>query len=724
MTINVHSVEASAADREPHRKDNEHFKCKKLNLVHSVHTAPGHSQKNEISPGAAGCYYKKSILKSVKSVSCVTPLSYVNPVLNAPNVVANLPVEARLQNFWKNWLDLGARPRVIQILKEGYTLPFRIQPNLSRTPTVISCYGNPHRNLTLLEALHQLMAKNAIELVHKKVSLGLFNQLFLVPKPDNKWRPILDLSNLNPFLKTKKFKMETPETIRTSLQKGEWVTSIDFKDAYFHIPIHEQSRKYLIFHIQGQNYQFKALPFGLSTAPMEFTIIAKEVKLMAIQNGIRIHQYLDDWLVRATSHQVCLQHAQVLVKMCRHLGWLVNVEKSELEPKQVFNFVGYQFDLESGRVRPTPDRWQSLQDKILDLLSLPACLVREFMSLIGLLTATEKQIHLGRLHMRPIQWHLKSNWRIPESLEKRIPLPRSLHPHLQWWLKEGNVLTGQPLHPMQHALQIFTDASKEGWGAHLNEFIPRGTWSLVPESKLHFKLPRNKSSLPSFKRFPKPMRWKNGSGSNRQYNSSVIHQQGRGHEIGPTLCLTLENLDLVHRESSDSKGPTHYRSLKCSGRQTVQIGSDHSNRMVPPSRGFPSPVQQMAPTSNRSLCYDIQQVAPVCITSSGSHGHCRGRTQFVMGESGRVRLPTDSHIGQSGGEVARLPISKGDHYCSGVAQHDMVLGPSGDVHPDPITLASTAKPFDSTLQSDPPQESDKPKSYQGAGFLRGGGNKN
>ena len=109
---------------------------------------------------------------------------------------------------------------------------------------------------------------------------------------------------------------------------------------------------------------------------------------MAIQNGIRIHQYLDDWLVRATSHRVCLQHTQVLVKMCQHLGWLVNVEKSELEPKQVFNFVGYQFDLQSGRVRPTPDRWQSLQEKILELISRLACSVRELISLIGLSTAT------------------------------------------------------------------------------------------------------------------------------------------------------------------------------------------------------------------------------------------------------------------------------------------------------------------------------------------------
>ena len=118
---------------------------------------------------------------------------------------------------------------------------------------------------------------------------------------------------------------------------------------------------------------------------------------MAIQNGTRIHQYLDDWLVRATSHRVCLQHTQVLVKMCQDLGWLVNIETSELEPKQVFNFVGYQFDLESGRVRLTPDRWQSLQEKILELVSLATCSVREFMSLIGLLTATEKQVHLGRL---------------------------------------------------------------------------------------------------------------------------------------------------------------------------------------------------------------------------------------------------------------------------------------------------------------------------------------
>ena len=32
-----------------------------------------------------------------------------------------------------------------------------------------------------------------------------------------------------------------------------------------------------------------------------------------------------------------------------------------------------------------------------------------------------------------------------------------------WWLKEENVLPGRHLHPLRHAIQIFTDTSNEGW---------------------------------------------------------------------------------------------------------------------------------------------------------------------------------------------------------------------------------------------------------------------
>ena len=151
---------------------------------------------------------------------------------------------------------------------------------------------------------------------------------------------------------------------------------------------------------------------------------------MAQARVLRIHQYLDDWLIRAPTKESCHQGTQSLLALCQELGWVVNLQKSELDPKQVFEFVGYRYDLSHGLVKPTQSRWESILQKVEAILANPTCQVRKFMSLIGLLTATEKQVPLGRLHMRSVQWHLKRHWRVPESLEKEIPVPRSLHPHL------------------------------------------------------------------------------------------------------------------------------------------------------------------------------------------------------------------------------------------------------------------------------------------------------
>ena len=77
---------------------------------------------------------------------------------------------------------------------------------------------------------------------------------------------------------------------------------------------------------------------------------------------------------------------------------------------------------ERGQDQTHSGAWQTLTAKIQDLMAGPTCPVWQLMPL-GLLTATEKQVHLDQLHMRPIQWHLKNNWRVLESLEKVIPIP-------------------------------------------------------------------------------------------------------------------------------------------------------------------------------------------------------------------------------------------------------------------------------------------------------------
>ena len=112
-------------------------------------------------PFAGGLPQKKGIIpehrmsiKSVKGVSCVDQLSPVQNVTNVPIAVPNPPVGLGLHEFGEKCATLGVSPKVVTVLREGYTLPFRSRPYLTRKPTVTSCYVDAHRNSYLLEALH------------------------------------------------------------------------------------------------------------------------------------------------------------------------------------------------------------------------------------------------------------------------------------------------------------------------------------------------------------------------------------------------------------------------------------------------------------------------------------------------------------------------------------------------------------------------------------------
>ena len=154
-----------------------------------------------------------------------------------------------------------------------------------------------------------------------------------------KWHSVIDLSVLNRHLTVPTFKIEATEVIRNYICKVEWVVLVDQPDTCFHIPIHQTPQNLLRFHVGSRSFQFRALPFGIATAPLEFAI-AREVKLMLQNKGIWIHQYLD-WLLRAPSQQICLEQSKQLVVFVQELGWVINYKKSELTPTQNFDFLEY-----------------------------------------------------------------------------------------------------------------------------------------------------------------------------------------------------------------------------------------------------------------------------------------------------------------------------------------------------------------------------------------------
>ena len=76
-------------------------------------------------------------------------------------------------------------------------------------------------------------------------SLGFYSRLFLVWKTSGSWRPVIDLSTLNLFVDVSHFRMETIQSVLLSVRQGDWMASIDLKEAYLQIPVDPESRRFL-----------------------------------------------------------------------------------------------------------------------------------------------------------------------------------------------------------------------------------------------------------------------------------------------------------------------------------------------------------------------------------------------------------------------------------------------------------------------------------------------
>ena len=188
------------------------------------------------------------------------------------------------------------------------------------------------RGIALAAAVLDLRAKDAIEPASQDP--GFYNRLFVTPKVTGGWRPVIDLSRLNRFVRLSRFRMETSASVLQSLRPGDWMVSVDLQDAYLQVPVHPDSRRFLRF------FQFKALCFGLYSAPQVFTWVMAPVSSIMHRYGFRILRYLDDWLVLGSSFQEITRARDFLLWLCDQLGILVNHSKSTLTPSQRLDYLG------------------------------------------------------------------------------------------------------------------------------------------------------------------------------------------------------------------------------------------------------------------------------------------------------------------------------------------------------------------------------------------------
>ena len=168
----------------------------------------------------------------------------------------------------------------------------------------------------------------------------------------------------------------------------------------------------------------------------------------------------------------------------------------------------------------------------------------------------------------------------------------------------------------------------------------------------------------------------------------------------------------MYQKSGHPQSPPHPRPSECASRQAVQIGPNNSNRMVSSSTNLLSNLREMAPTPDRLVCNKIQQqqLSLVCLSSTRPSGLGSGCTQSVLGKSGSICIPTNSHLGQGSGKATEQTLQQAHSDCPRVAKHALVLGSSDHGQSNSTEPSQSTQSIDTALQSDPAQEPDKSKS--------------
>ena len=110
------------------------------------------------------------------------------------------PPVGHLRSFRRDWQTNKCSSNVLNIITNSYILPFLSKPSLVRFPLIQSEYKARQKDQALATCIQSLLSKNAIERVENVKSLRFYSRLFLVPKPHQRWRLVIDLSRLNFYM--------------------------------------------------------------------------------------------------------------------------------------------------------------------------------------------------------------------------------------------------------------------------------------------------------------------------------------------------------------------------------------------------------------------------------------------------------------------------------------------------------------------------------------------
>ena len=378
------------------------------------------------------------------------------------------------------WKVITQDPWVLGVVK-GYQLELVRSP--SQINPITSVARSPSEHQAIEAEVQALLVKGAVRKVHLR-SDQFTSRLFVVPKKDGSLRPVINLKPLNSHMKNQHFKMEGIHKVKELLRRGDWMCSVDLKDAYLSVPIAESHRKFLRFIWEGTTYEFTCLPFGLCSAPRIFTKLLRPVMAHLRFRGLRLVIYLDDILLMAEDRETLLKQVHQTITLLEQLGFTVNRLKSILDPCHQIIYLGLQVDTTSMTLSLPTEKMQQIINSCKLILTKESITAQELAAVIGRMSAARLAVLPAPLHTRHLQHQLIQTQKRSFSLKTKVTLSQGSLEEIQWWIHHLQEWNGRDIAHPPPDLIVRSDASLQGWGAVSNGTRTGGPWS-GQEKTLH-----------------------------------------------------------------------------------------------------------------------------------------------------------------------------------------------------------------------------------------------
>ena len=324
--------------------------------------------------------------------------------------------------------------------------------------------------------------------------------MFVREKKDGSHRVILNLKNVNQCVEKVHFKMESLTNAITLMTPGCYFASLDLKDAYYSVMIHEDSRKFFRFKFHGELYEFLVLPQGYRDSPRLFTKILKPILAHLRSLGYQIIMYIDDSLLVGESETECQMIVNEACKLMDRLGFTIHPTKSVFSSTQKIEFLGFILDSKLMNISLTSRKIMDIKNMCNNIMESKLITIQTFAELIGKLVATEPGIWIAPLFYKGLETiKIKALKENRGNYGAYIEVSDTIKDELSWWTDHIEYFN-TPIIRDKPKIVVTSDASKKGWGGECNGVTTGGSWT-DQEKDSHINILELKAALFSSKAF-------------------------------------------------------------------------------------------------------------------------------------------------------------------------------------------------------------------------------